>query len=89
MPHLVPVAYQLHDEVFKKALGKVGTGKNFLRRKIIVESPLRLMPVMSEPIPLAPRLDIHVQPVVKDHGSIGVVCNAVVAWGASECGFLG
>jgi hypothetical protein len=62
----------------------IDTGKHFLGREIVVESSLGLMSIMAEAIPLASRLDVHVQPVVKNHGSIGMVCNTVLARSAPE-----
>jgi hypothetical protein len=63
---------------------RIDTGKHFLGREIVVESSLGLMSIMAEAIPLASRLDVHIQPVVKNHGSIGMVCNTVLARSASE-----
>jgi hypothetical protein len=67
----------------KVGVGKI-TRKHFLRCKIIVESPLCLVPIMPETIPLASRLDVHVKPVVEDHGSIRMICNTVFAGSAPE-----
>ena len=63
---------------------RIDTRKHFLGREIVVESSLGLMSIMAEAILLASRLDVHIQPVVKNHGSIGMVCNTVLARSASE-----
>jgi hypothetical protein len=94
MPHLVPVSIQqspLHVMNFHGARFPFGglTRKHFLWREIVVKSSLGLMTVMAEAIPLASRLDVHVQPVVKDHGSVGMVGHAVIARRASESWLCG
>jgi hypothetical protein len=93
MPHLVPVVLcQSCDLVYREKVGvwkRDRTGKDFLRREVVVESSLRLMPIVAKAIPLAPGLDIHVQPVVEDHGPVWMVCHTVLAGSTSESWFCG
>ena len=93
MPHLVPVVLcQSCDVIYREKVGvwkPDRTGKDFLRREIVVESSLCLMSIVAKAVPLAARLDIHVQPVVKDHWPVRMICHTVLAGSASESRFCG
>lgn len=61
------------------------TRPDLFRGQVIVEALLREVPVVTETIPLASGLDIHINPVVKDHRAVWVIGYSVSARRSGKC----
>ena len=64
------------------------TDFDFVRRKIIVKSLHAEVPEVSKAVPLAARLNVHIDPVVKDEIALRMHFDFMVAWVSPKGRFL-